>query len=110
MNDDTEQVQCPRCGREITVVLDYEPADYSVGIFGGWVGGIAVEDGDCFKHMTYQQIEDVVDEAIRLREERDEAERAEVARVNAEEIDAMHALNAFNRAPVDWRSNDTVPF
>jgi C4-type Zn-finger protein len=64
MNDDTEQVPCPVCHRLITVVLVWEDADYSVGIFGGWTGGIAIEDTACFDHCSYEQREAVLDAAI----------------------------------------------
>jgi hypothetical protein len=64
MNDDVEQVSCPICGKIIEVVLVWEEADYSVGIFGGWTGGIAIEDTACFEHLTYEQREAAVDAAI----------------------------------------------
>jgi hypothetical protein len=64
MNDDTELIPCPVCGRSITVVLVYEEADYDVGLFGGWTGGIAIEDTACFEHLTYDQREAVLDAAI----------------------------------------------
>lgn len=64
MNDDVEQVTCPVCGRIIEVVLCWEEADYSVGIFGGWTGGIAIEDDTCYAHMSFEQRESVVDAAI----------------------------------------------
>jgi hypothetical protein len=64
MNDDTELIPCPVCGRSITVVLVWEEADYDVGLFGGWTGGIAIEDTACFEHLTYDQREAVLDAAI----------------------------------------------
>jgi hypothetical protein len=87
MNDDVEQVACPVCGKIIEVVLCWQEADYSVGIFGGWTGGIAIEDTMCFQHLTWQQREDVVDSAIIQREMRDQddaeaAMEAEIERIN----------------------------
>jgi hypothetical protein len=91
MNDDTERAICPVCGREITVVLDFQGDEPDTGIRAHWFGGISVEDGDCFQHLTWQQREDVVGEAIHLREERDEAEaRADIER----DLDEMYRHTA----------------
>jgi hypothetical protein len=98
MNDDTEPAICPICGKAITVVLDWEDADYSVGLFGGWIGGISTDDTACFKHMSAEQSEDVVEAAIMQRDGRDRA------RIEAEihaDLDAMYALAAFNAARTD---------
>jgi hypothetical protein len=64
MNDDVEQVCCPRCGKIIEIILVWEEADYDVGLFGGWSGGIAIEDTACFDHCSYEQREAVLDAAI----------------------------------------------
>lgn len=102
---------CPVCGKAITVVLVLIDDNERPHVFGAWDGDIADEDDDCRDHMGAVAREALVDDAIAAQEE--EA-RAEVARVNAEEIDAMNALDAFNRtltdAPVvDWDS-DEEPF
>jgi hypothetical protein len=85
MNDDTEQVACPVCGRLITVVLVYEAADYSVGLFGGWTGGIAIEDTACFAHMNFEEREAVLDAAIALHGSEPPDYHEERATVPAEE-------------------------
>jgi hypothetical protein len=112
MNDDTERAICPVCGREITIVLDWEPADYSVGIFGGWIGGISTDDTMCFQHLTWQQREDVVKNAIIEREMRDEAEAR--ADINAD-LDEMYRHTAHQgrdgqAVVVDWNHPESEPF
>jgi hypothetical protein len=75
MNEDVEQVTCPVCGKIIEVVLDWQGDEPETGIRAGWFGGIAIEDTDCFQHMTYAQIEATVDSAIIQREMRDQDDR-----------------------------------
>jgi hypothetical protein len=115
MNDDTERVTCPVCGNGIVVILDWQGAEPDTGVRAGWFGGIAIEDTDCFKHMTYAQIEATVNSAIIQREMRDEeAAHEEASRINAEEIDEMRRFDAWNRAhdemaPADWHG-EIAPF
>jgi hypothetical protein len=55
-------VTCPVCGKGIDVIMEWQDAEYDVGIRDGWIPGISA-DSTCTAHLTYEQWNNVEEEA-----------------------------------------------
>jgi hypothetical protein len=112
MNDDTETVPCPVCHKPIVVALEYQQAEWDTGIREGWIGGIAIESSECFDHLSYEQVDAVVDAAIAEHgsEPPGYGNEEAWARLCAEEIDEMHRHHAWEMARADAAGGDEIPF
>jgi regulator of RNase E activity RraA len=109
-------VTCPVCGKDIDVVMEWQDAEYDVGIHEGWVAGISA-DSTCIAHLTDEQWNEVEEKAQeKYRNEPSPHERAADdeatwALVNAEAADyraserAQAALDA-NELPLNF----DIPF